>query len=126
MPYCNNCGAMGYDAMTPMSYGGMPASDCGCGQTHAQPMAPAYPPAAPMPVPPSAAPTPANPAAPVDPSAPPFTSAAPTPVPTQQVSYEEFQRLPGVVVSGTGAAPMQRTPQVPPVAGRPVTWAAAR
>lgn len=129
MPSCDNCGTMGYDAMMPMTYGAMPAaSDCGCGQSHAQPMAPHYPPPAPMPVPPASAPaaTPAVPAAPMENGAPPFTSAAPTTVPTQQVSYEEFHRLPGVVVSGQAPVQQARTPYVPPVGGKPMTWAAAK
>ncbi|MDZ4683673.1 MAG: hypothetical protein SH850_01210 [Planctomycetaceae bacterium] len=97
------------------------ASDCACGHPHGGPaqMMPAAPPQqmAPAPVPAAIDPMGARYA----PSRPAYPQAAPQAAP-QQVSYEEFQRLPGVQQSAPAAAAPPTL--VPPVAGQPANWAA--
>ena len=125
-----------------------PASSCGCGQSHTSGMMPPTPQPMPQPAPhpmPHAAPAAVPAVPPVAPAPPDAVAPAatmrqmpvqtqrvaqvPAPVVTapQQVSYEEFQKLPGVVIQQP-AAPVQ-VPRVPPVLNAPqpgANWAPAR
>ena len=95
---------------------GMPGSNCGCGQTYStQTYSNMAPSNMPQPAPTSPAPNvisdPVTPPAPVPPSIPSPSNDGnsngasnrhnPRPQ-TQMVSYEEFQRLPGTMVTGPG------------------------
>lgn len=105
------CGDVCYDGCN-TTYGMAAPQGCACGQPHGGMMPPAAipatPPAQPAPVPAAVDPMGARMAprtmAPQQAMAQPVQQVAP-----QQVSYEEFQRLPGTMVSP--AAP----PMVPPV-----------
>lgn len=157
-PYGNSCGcgSYGYSGgemyATGCSTGqcgaiAPAATNCGCGQPHGE----GVPNAAPHPIPaphPQAAPAPIPAAPPAPPVEGPVSSQylPPTvPVPTsavapqgqaspQQVSYEEFQRLPGVIISGpapamtapatTNAVPSTLTAPQPAV--KPATWSSSR
>uniref|UniRef100_A0A7C2P679 Uncharacterized protein n=1 Tax=Schlesneria paludicola TaxID=360056 RepID=A0A7C2P679_9PLAN len=138
-PKCHKCHSMyagyGWDAYAgcgDYSVGcdcGVPMdSGCACGQPHGMPgtMIPAAPPAqaAPAPVP-GADPMSARPAT-RQPAVLQAATTAPRSTP-QQVSYEEFQRLPGVVTSGpTSPAPASAPLMVPPVAGQPTNWSGTK
>lgn len=101
-----------------MMYGDMGMSDCGCGAPSAAGCGcgiggghvdqPAFmtPPMT-VPTPQAAPPVPSSNVT-MPPPIPPADSSSTTPVPqgTQQVSVEEFQRLPGVIISGPGAQPL--------------------
>lgn len=139
---CDKCNPMGPNCGCGPVMGGcatgmcgavnVPAApvNCGCGQPHAMhapaPPVPTMQPPVPLPMPQPAPPTPA--AQPLTPPAPPaeFPESgartlapqqpvvqAPVYAAPQQVTYEEFQRLPGVVISAP--APQVATPRVPPV-----------
>lgn len=101
------CGGVSYDGCG-TTWAGPEAGGCSCGQSHAMPV-PMTPPAqmAPAPVPAAIDPMGARYQQQRGP-APIQQAAAPQAAP-QQVSYEEFQRLPGTMV--TPVAP----PMVPPV-----------
>jgi hypothetical protein len=126
------CGDLGYGggmlADGGFHYGAPGASSCGCGQSHAAP-APQFAPAQQYAPAPTA--IPAVPAAPAFDPAPAAPPAAPGPgiepvpmpenpnlngqqtqfgAPAQNVSMEEFQRLPGTIISGPGAAPAATAP----------------
>jgi len=126
-PVCggSSCGmGCGGACGSPSGCGGG-AAGCGCGQSGSTQ---GWSGAAPTPTySPGAAPTPPAPAPLTVPqSDPPPVPASTDPATTfqspgsgqmQQVSYEEFQRLPGVVVSGSGApssVPSMGQPSLPP------------
>jgi hypothetical protein len=140
---CHKCHPMyagyGWDAYSGCGCGGDVSYDgcnttyaptgCACGQPHGAPnqmMMPATPPAqmAPAPVPAAADPMGARyaPQRPMQQQ----VAVQPThqPVP-QQVSYEEFQRLPGMMQAPAAATAAPPT-LVPPVAAQPANWATAR
>lgn len=117
----NCCGDCGCSCGGGMMYGdmGMAMGDCGCGAPaapgcgcgaggghagHAEPSTFMTPPMN-VPTMQSAPPVP-NSNVTMPPPIPPADSSSTTNVPqgTQQVSVEEFQRLPGVIISGPGAA----------------------
>jgi hypothetical protein len=160
MPYSGDCCGGGFDAGMMGGYPGMPSGGgCGCGGGGmVAPSMPAIPPAATQYAPegsPTPAPTPdANvpetniPAVPgaetPAPPAPPMTyQPAPGQPGVQNVSMEEFQRLPGTIISGPTTTPVAgpaasvpaihspvvtRTP-IPTVANpcvRPANWQPAR
>lgn len=116
------------------------ATTCSCGQVHnslipapAATSAPASQ-AAPLPAP-SAPPVPPTYEQPVPPAPPaPAPQEEATAIPTgsttsnpQQVSYEEFQRLPGVVISGPTPAPALPPTLVPPKsAAQAANWVPTR
>jgi hypothetical protein len=137
--HCHKCSGMyaghGWDAYTGFGDGcsgggcGMASpADCACGQPHGMPnyLSPSVPPNQQPPAPiPGADPMSARQAAPrmpVSHAAAPATQAAPQMAP-QQVSYEEFQRLPGVITSAPTAV---ATPTVPPVTSQTASWSAAK
>ena len=99
---CGGCG--GSCGMASSSCGapscGMPAqSDCGCSSPSSSTYTPTYPMTSPSPS--SVAPSPPPAVGPADTTG----YHTPTNMPSQTVSYEEFQRLPGTIISGPGAAP---------------------
>lgn len=115
------CDSAAHGCAVPVGSCGDPAIGCGvpaaapmgCGCGAHQGVAPA-----PLPVPPQTQPAPVpvpspNPAPPAPPAeaalqpAPAVSSTTSrlTTAQPQQVSYEEFQRLPGVIISGPGAVP---------------------
>jgi hypothetical protein len=123
-PACGgtDCGmSTGFDGgMTSGATGG---SSCGCGQSHGNSYAPSGGPSpvetAPIPIPSSTAPIPpkSNEGTPAPASE--STTFAPANGQVQHVSMEEFQRLPGTVISGptptpsptqTAAVPVLQTP----------------
>ena len=161
MPYETGCcGGDGFDGgMMAGGYPAMSSPGCGCGggggmMAPSMPMAPAAPATqyapegtpTPAPTPDANVPetnVPAGPAA--EPPAPPMTyQPAPGQPGVQNVSMEEFQRLPGTIISGptttalaappTAAAPAIHSPMatrtpIPSVANpgvRPANWQPAR
>jgi len=104
------------------------AAGCGCGQSHGVPvqMMPASPPAhaAPAPVPAAIDPMGAR-YAPQRPMQQQFAAQPAPQAAPHQVSYEEFQRLPGVMQAPAAATAAPPT-LVPPVAPQPANWATAR
>ncbi len=114
------------------TYGTSPASSCACGQTAAPPQYPAQYPGMTTPQYPSMTTpysAPSTPSLRSLPETPPSSSMPPEPPiqsdinntmmtprksgpQTQVVSYEEFQRLPGTIISGPGAAPPATTNNV--------------
>lgn len=115
---CDSCG-MSSSCGAP-SCGAPMSSDCGCGMPGGFPSGMQSSPVMSSPSSPSIAPSPPA----VGPSDAP-TSMIPsgTTMPTQNVSYEEFQRLPGTIISGPGAvAPSTNVATSAPVA-QPATMA---
>lgn len=161
MPYDSGCcgGGGGFDGgMMAGGYPDMSSPGCGCGGGASMPMAPSIPPTPPAQYAPEASPTPAptpdvppaetnvpgvpDPAG--APAAPMTYQPAPAQPGVQNVSVEEFQRLPGTIISGpttsavaappAAAAPVMHSPTltrvpVPTVANpgvRPANWQPAR
>jgi hypothetical protein len=102
----SGCGDVCYDGCN-TTYG-MASPGCGCGVPNGMPPAPMVPPAQPAPIP--AAIDPMGARMPIQRTM--VTQAPQQPAP-QQVSYEEFQRLPGTMVSAPQAP--AAAPMVPPV-----------
>lgn len=158
MPYGDSCCGGGFDGGMMGGFPGMTGgSDCGCGGGGAMPASNMPPMPATNQYAPEGSPTPAPtpdanvpetnvPAVPAaDPPAPPTTyQPAPGQPGVQNVSMEEFQRLPGTIISGPTTTPvagppaavthpvhspvMSRTP-IPTVANpgvRPANWQPAR
>jgi hypothetical protein len=107
----SGCGDVCYDGCN-TTYGMASGGGCACGQPHGPMAVPMTPPAQQAPVPAAIDPMSARPAQRTmatqvahQPMQQPLQHAAP-----QQVSYEEFQRLPGTMVPAPSAPPM-----VPPV-----------
>ena len=137
----SGCGSGGCGGM---AVGGSP-SGCGCGQQHSEyapsvpgtiPIPPATPAVAPSPVP---VPPAGNEPAPA-PASSETNSTAIQRAQVQQVSVEEFQRLPGVIVSGptlqsaapsittaaSSAQPLMAVPQLSPIPTAPQTASGAQ
>jgi hypothetical protein len=100
---------------------GMP-SGCGCGQPSLSPMLPDTNSTAPNPLP--GVPAPAPPASGTNQPAPegdqPSASNQPySGLRTQSVSYEEFQRLPGTIISSPGAMTSNNTVAMPRMSASP-------
>lgn len=106
---CSSCGSPMMSTYDMPSSGG---GGCNCG-SNSSPSSVNYPPAAvpttPTPLPSTDSNSPAAPAPPIPPTTPgDIPSASSTMIPpsappaTQMVSYEEFQKLPGTVISGPG------------------------
>ncbi len=132
---CGFDGGMGMMGATPDARG----PGCGCGGGGGEAALPMIPPAPPAQYAPQAVPTPAPIAEPTPAEtnipAPPETAvpAAPTtyqPAPTapnvQNVSVEEFQRLPGTIISGPTTSSVAAPPASAPVSSRRVVPTAAQ